>query len=184
MVNEKQELLKILIEDKDKKFSIRKLSLIRKINYKSAYLAIKKLEEVKRENLGNTTLCSFKNILTPLTFQVEFERRQKTLKNKDLNIIYSRLKELNFPFIALLFGSQLKNPTKHSDIDILIITENKEINQTLQLIPLNIHQTIISYKEFIQMTKSKEFSVVSEANKKNIILIGIESYYQLLENAK
>jgi hypothetical protein len=34
------------------------------------------------------------------------------------------------------------------------------------------------------MAKSKEFSVVSEVIKKNIILIGIEEYYRLLGNTK
>lgn len=33
------------------------------------------------------------------------------------------------------------------------------------------------------MAKSRELTVVSEAMKKNIILIGIEDYYRVLENA-
>jgi hypothetical protein len=34
------------------------------------------------------------------------------------------------------------------------------------------------------MLKTKEFSVVSEAIKNNIILVGIEDYYRLMENVK
>jgi len=34
------------------------------------------------------------------------------------------------------------------------------------------------------MAKSKEFTVVSEAIKNNIIFIGIEEYYRLLSNAR
>jgi hypothetical protein len=33
------------------------------------------------------------------------------------------------------------------------------------------------------MSKSREFTVVSEALRNNIILIGIEEYYRLLSNA-
>jgi hypothetical protein len=32
------------------------------------------------------------------------------------------------------------------------------------------------------MERSKDFSVVSEAIKRNIILVGIEDYYRLMEN--
>ena len=38
-------ILKLLIENQDKKFTIRKISKLRKINYKSAYNAIQKLEK-------------------------------------------------------------------------------------------------------------------------------------------
>ena len=46
-----------------------------------------------------------------------------------------------------------------------------------------IHLTAVTYKDFIYMAKSKEFTVVSEAIKNNIILVGIEEYYRLLKNA-
>ena len=32
------------------------------------------------------------------------------------------------------------------------------------------------------MAKSREFTVVSEAIKRNILLVGIEDYYRLMEN--
>ena len=103
-----------------------------------------------------------------------------------INIVFllcDRLKELNFSFIALLFGSYVEKKSKKSDIDLLIITEkSQEIKDTLSLIPLKIHPTIINYKEFIDMIKTKEFSVVSEVIKKNIILINIEEYYRLIQN--
>ena len=99
--------------------------------------------------------------------------------------MYSKLNKLKFPFIALLFGSRVKKYNRHSDIDLLILGEGgMEIEQTISLMPLKIHLTNISPREFLNMAKSKEFSVVSEAIKKNIILIGIEDYYRLLEDAR
>lgn len=187
MVNEFHRILKILVGHQDERFSIRKLSRLRKVNYKSAYQAVMKLEKegmVHLERLGNTSNCSFTHRFSPLTFAVEYERREDLIKNKDFKVIYSQLSGLPFPLIALLFGSQAKRTaSRKSDIDMLIIThKKKEVEQLLSLIPLNIHPTIITYDEFILMAKSREFSVVSEAMKKNVILIGIEEYYRLLEN--
>lgn len=187
MANEIIEILKLLIDRKEESFSIRRISQIRKINYKSAYNALNFLEKEKIVNLqkiGNTTLCTFNNNFNDLVFKAEYLRRKELFKNKDFLIIYNRLSELNFPFIALLFGSQAKRMiNKHSDIDILTIGGDvREIKTTISLLPDKIHLTTINYEEFIHMAKNKEFSVVSEAIKKNIILIGIEEYYRLLKN--
>lgn len=192
MVNEIHHILRELIENVSEKLSIRKISKIRKINYKSAYNAILALEKqgiITLERIGNITLCSFNKKFNPLVFSVEYQRREELLKNKNLKGIYSRLKEIKIPYIALLFGSYARGTfTKNSDIDILFIISNNsqetEIKNTINLIPLKIHQTIITYKDFIQMAKSKEFSVVSETVKYNKILIGIEEYYRLLDNSK
>lgn len=188
MVNERFWIIRVLIENQDKQYSIRQLSKIRKINYKSAYKAIKELQKqgiMNLKKIGNTAICSFNQEFNPLIFAVEYQRREDFLKNKNFRIVYQRLKELEFPFIALLFGSYANNSkTKHSDIDLLIIGERQEeIEHVISSFPPDIHSTIITNKEFIQMARSKEFSVVSEAMKKNIILIGIEEYYRLLKNA-
>jgi len=97
-----------------------------------------------------------------------------------------RLFELQFPFIALLFGSHTKGKAnKHSDIDLLTIGgDEKEIRSIISLWPEKIHLTAITYKDFIHMAKSREFTAVSEAVKNNIILVGIEEYYRLLSNAQ
>jgi predicted nucleotidyltransferase len=75
---------------------------------------------------------------------------------------------------------------KNSDIDILTISEEKRkqrISELMGIFPLNIHLSQITYEDFITMLKSKEFSVVSEAVNNYIILIGIEEFYRLRENA-
>ena len=186
MVNETFNILRLLIEHQEEKFSIRKISKRRKVNYKSAYNAVMKLQNegvVDLEKIGNTINCRFNKKFNPLVFSVEDERRKELLKNKNIKIIYSRLNELGFSFVVLIFGSIVKSTfNKYSDIDLLIISEKqKEIESVLSLIPLKIHPTFITNKEFISMAKTREFSVVSEAIKKNIILIGIEDYYRLLE---
>jgi len=188
MANEINEILRILIENKEEKHSIRRLSLIREINYKSAYLAAKKLEKegsITLERIGNTINCFFNNKFDERVFLVESKRREDLLKNSDFKVIFSRLNNIKFPFICLVFGSYSKGKNdKHSDIDLLFITDNeKEINKEISIIP-KIHPTIISFHEFDKMAKTNEFSVVKEAMKHNIILIGIEDYYRLVKDVR
>ncbi len=188
MANETIQILKLLIMERDEPLSIRKISQLRDINYKSAYTSVHTLEErglARLQRVGNTIACSFTSLFDDWVFQAEHMRRADLLKNKDFGIMQSRLSTLPFPFIALLFGSHAKGtPGKHSDIDILTIGgDQKEIKATLSLLPDKIHPTCITYEEFLTMAKSREFSVVSEAIKRNIILLGIEEYYRLIRNA-
>ena len=191
MANETIEILKVLIGNREETYSIRKIALLRKINYKSAYNAVKALEKegiIELKKVGNTVVCSFNDKFNDLVFKSEYLRREDLFRKKDFLVIYNQLVELKFPFIALLFGSQVKGTAnKHSDMDLLIISRDKEareVENKLKLLSYKIHLTAVTYESFIRMAKNKEFTVVSEAIKKNIILVGIEDYYRLLKNAQ
>ena len=190
MVKEIIEILKILIGNKEETFSIRKLALLRKINYKSAYNALKTLEQegiIDLKRVGNTVICSFNNKFNDLVFKAEYLRREDLFKKKEFLVMYEDFVKFPFAFIVLLFGSQVKGTAnKHSDIDLLLICEEenvKKVRDKLSLLPYKTHLTHINYEGFARMVKSKEFTVVSEAVKKNIILVSIEEYYRLLKNA-
>ncbi len=187
----KRKILRFLIENKEKAFSMYGLSKILKIDYKLIYINIKKLQSegsINVEDLKSQKRCSFDNILNEDVFIVESERRADFLKKKEFKAIYDYLKKINRQFMALLFGSHVRGTAnKHSDIDILLISSSddaKKIEEKLSILPFKIHLTIISYESFMNMLKSKEPSVVSEALKNNIILMGIEDYYRLIQNAK
>lgn len=191
MVNETTEILKLLINNQEEILSIRKIALLRKINYKSAYNALKFLGKEGIADLkkaGNTTLCSFNGKFNELVFKAEYLRRKDLFAKKDFLVIYNSLAELKFPFIMLLFGSYAKGTAaKHSDIDFLLISDEeniKKVENEINLLPYNIHITSVKYENFIRMARSREFSAVSEAIKKNIILVGIEEYYRLLKNTE
>ena len=159
------------------------------INYRIAYENIINLEKeglIKINKAGNSKLSGLTYKFDNSLFEAEYLRSKELFNNKNLLVIHNSLSELKFPFIALLFGSYAKKTSnKNSDIDILTIGGNeKEIQRTLSLYPDKIHLTSISYEDFISMAKSKEFSIVSEAIKNNIILIGIEEYYRLLKNVR
>lgn len=189
MDNEKLKILRLLIENKEHEFSIRQIAQKRKINYKSAYNAVSELEKRKIINIkkqGNISLCSFNMNFDEMVYTVEFRRRQDLLKNKNLHVLYKRLRNVNSQYILLLFGSYISaKQTKRSDIDLLLITDNpRDVQEEISLVPLKIHLTHINYNDFMDMLKSKELTVVSEVLKKNILLFGIEDYYRLVNNAK
>lgn len=188
--NEAHNVLKLLIEHQDEELSIRQISKLRKINYKSAYNAVKLLEQegiITLKVLGNNSKCSFNRKFNERVFAVEYERRQELLlKNANFKVMYKDLKKINQDFILILFGSYAKGTQhKNSDIDLMLISEDEKlVEQELNLLPLNIHLIPLTKKEFNIMYIRKSFSVVSEAIKKNIVLIGIEDYYRLVENAE
>jgi predicted nucleotidyltransferase len=118
-------------------------------------------------------------------YEAEYLRQINLFRSKDFIVLRNRLAELNFAFVALVFGSYAKgNPNKHSDIDLLTIGgDQKEIKSVISILPDKIHLTMVTPTEFNEMARNREFTVVSEAIKNNIILIGIEEYYRLIQNA-
>ena len=181
-------ILKFLLGRKGDKFTIKNISESLKINYRIAYEQVMKLEKeglLGITKAGNSKMCELASKFDHKVFEAEYLRKKELFRNKDFLVIHNRLAELKFPFIALLFGSHAKGTAnKHSDIDILAVGgDEKEIQAAISLLPDKIHLTSVSYENFIRMAKSREFTVVSEAIKNNIILIGIEEYYRLLSNA-
>ena len=181
-------VIRVLIENYEEELNIRMVSRYAKKDYKSVYLAIKGLEKeglVTSEFFGKNKKVILNRKVHPFIFEAEFERL-KSVKNKNVLTIRKRLSELNFPFVVLLFGSYAKGKAqKGSDMDLLVVSEEKresKIRDVLDLIPLKIHATFADFSEFVRMMRSKDFNVVSEAVKNNIVLIGVEDYYRLLEN--
>jgi len=189
VISSKEKIIKLLLENKGELLSIRNISQKCEINYKSAYNAIISLEIeeiIKIKMSQKTKFCYLTNKLSPLLYKVEFNRKIEFIQKNKFNPLLNTLENIEKEHITLLFGSYAKDrQNNNSDIDLLIITDyEKEINQELNILPLDIHTTFITIKEFLNMARRKEFSVVSEALKRNIILVGIENYYRLLKNVK
>ncbi len=170
--------------------TIREIARKIKSDYNITHTAVQRLLHKKillSETIGKSTLCKLNNSYFGVEiYKAENQRKIDLLKNKNIkqlsHEIMSRLKTSFFTF--LLFGSYAKNTqTKNSDIDIMIISNNKntehEIDNLLALIPLKIHNLVFTEEEFIRMKDSKELNVVKEAIANNIILYGIENYYKL-----
>ncbi len=190
MRDNKQDILIKLIEQGVNHPTIRKISQITGIKYSNTYNIVKKLENEKLiylEKIGNAYKCKLNKIPHPLIFSAEYKRRDELIENSDFRVIHQKLNNFAFPLIALLFGSHAKRTARTtSDIDIMIIAENKrekEVQRIISILPLDIHLVFFNYEEFTSMMRSKEFSVVSEATNNNVILVGIEDYYRVMEIA-
>jgi len=185
----KHKILKFLIENKEKNLNINEISNTLAIDYKLTYLNVQKLYHqglINIKKYGNVKICTLNNLFNEDIFLVESNRRQELLNNKDFLVLYTKLHKINSQFILIVFGSYAKGTaTKHSDIDILLVS-NKEnlkvVESEIEITPLNIHLTFVSYEDFVKMLMTKEQTLVSEAIKKNIILFGVEDYYRILKN--
>ncbi len=182
-------ILIFLMDRRSERFTINQISKATGINYRIVYEQIQMFKEegiIETERAGNSLLCSLTGHFNEKVFHAEYLRRRKALEDKDLDTVTSRFVRARQNYILLLFGSYAKRKnTQSSDIDLLAVTENeKELIDIKSLVPKDIHLTCVSYDAFLRMRDRKDTSVVSEAMKNNIILIGIEDYYRLLDNDK
>jgi len=191
--NAKLSILRLLIENPEKDYSIRKIALERNINYRSAYEMVKRLEKegvINVRKYGNVSIVKFNHNFNESVFLVENQRKKELLKNKNLRVLYRRIKEIKNPFfICVVFGSYAKGTArKGSDLDLCVITNeeevDREINTILDITPFEIHYLRFSSDEFIKMLKTTEFNVGKEIVKNKIILKGIEGFYELVNYVK
>lgn len=190
MRSKETEIIKYLLKNKEG-CTINQIAQDLKKDYKNIHANSKRLEEqqvIKIETFGKASRVTLNNKIHPLLYQAEYERQQKLLRNKEIKTMLDYYKR-NLPtklYILLVFGSYAKGTaTKHSDIDLFFIIPDekteKDIDRISALIPLKIHTNIFTEKQFKEMKNSKEQTVGSEAIKNNIILHGIESYYELMQ---
>ncbi|MGE0792785.1 MAG: nucleotidyltransferase domain-containing protein [Candidatus Woesearchaeota archaeon] len=179
----KRSILKLLIENKTKQFTIREISKILNKDYKNVYDSIQNLtNSINLDKRGNASYISYKPILTNDIYQTETFRKNSI----NLPLIMRDLDSIKNPFfIAILFGSYAKNTqTKNSDIDLCII-HNNEIELKNILNKLAIHPKIeiqsFHHLEFVQMLKIKEFNIAHEIYEHGIILKNIELYYEVIK---
>ncbi len=88
----------------------------------------------------------------------------------------------------LLFGSYAKKTqSKESDIDLMFIAPDSDekfeskIRNIARIIPLKLHINVFKESEFKAMKNSKILTVGQEVINSNIILYGIENYYELIK---
>ncbi|PIO04080.1 hypothetical protein COT48_02240 [Candidatus Woesearchaeota archaeon CG08_land_8_20_14_0_20_47_9] len=183
-------ILRHLIEHK-KHLTVRQLSKNIGSDYKISHTAIQRLikkELLTAETVGKAKVVRLTNKFTKDVFDVEFERRMEILNNKNLDVAIKTIKEnvACVNFIILLFGSYAKHKQrKHSDIDIMFIIPDKslekKIKEAISLIPLKLHPLILTEEEFVNMKNTTQPNVVHEVMENNVILSGIEQYYELIK---
>lgn len=192
MIQNETEILRLLIENKDKDLSINSIAKLLKKDYKNAHNVIKRLEKrslISLKPFGRSYRVMLDNKTHPLIFEAEYERRSELLKNKDIAIMLESFKNLKTKlFVLLVFGSySKKTSTKRSDIDLLFIIPDagqekieRDIQNIASTLPLKLHLNIFNEADFNAMKSSKETTVGSEAIMHNVILHGIEPYYEII----
>ena len=184
-------VIKFLIEKRTEELNIRKISKALRMDYKNIHSIIKRLEKeliIKIETFGQSSRVKLIPQISPLIFEAEYLRKQEILKDKNLTVMLNDFQNnlKSKLYVLLLFGSYAKKTqTKNSDIDLMFIVPDgkeesfeKETNRIAKSLPLPIHNLVFSEKQFLEMINSKESNVGQEALKTNIILHGIEAYYE------
>lgn len=156
---------------------------------------------ISKKTVGNAHLCSLnlKNDETlPLVFEEEIHKRIGFYnKYKVLKTYFSDfLKDAEQYSIhsVLVFGSYAKGAqTEKSDLDLLIIIENKQfsnkahnaLNNAFKLSTIEAAPIVISRKEFLQMLSNKaKLNIGKEALKSHIISYGIERFWEMVLEAE
>ena len=192
-MNNNLKVLNLFVCNKNNSFTIKKAAETLKINYRIVYEEIIKLEKeglIKMTRHGNSKACKFNYRYHSKIVEIEEIRKQELFKNKDIQLIHKRIREVKSPFYCLvLFGSYAnKINQKGSDIDLCLIADDekvkKEAQSILSITPINVHLQDFSSEHFLLMLKSKEFNVGNEIVKNNIILYGIEAFYEMVNNVK
>ena len=184
----KEKILRHLIENKEKPKTIREISRDLKVDYKNTFQAINTLLGlIIKKKIGNLNLVEIKLAPSIEIFSIENKRTKQFLEdNKNLKLIKEDIISVNYPFfIVLIFGSYVKKTkTEKSDTDLCIISDSelktKELLSKLSLLPLKLEIHDFKINEFESMLETKKENIAKEITKNNIILYGIESYYNLI----
>ncbi|MBI2549235.1 nucleotidyltransferase domain-containing protein [Candidatus Woesearchaeota archaeon] len=192
-MNNNLKVLKLFVDNKDKTFTIKKVAESLRMNYKIVYEEIMKLAQEELINItkhGNAKVCVFNYRFHSKIVEIEETKKEELFKSKSLKLIYKRIKDVKSPFYCLiLFGSYAnKTNQKGSDIDLCLITDNqqisRDINAILSITPISVHLQEFNSDQFLAMLKSKEFNVGNEIVRNNIILYGVEAFYELVNDVK
>ncbi|MBI2451691.1 nucleotidyltransferase domain-containing protein [Candidatus Pacearchaeota archaeon] len=185
----KEKLIKYLIENKGP-VSMKQASEAIAVDYKNVYGYVGDLTAsgaIVQKIVGNTSPIEINPTPNQEIYNVENKRTQKFLeRNPKFRLIKEDINQVNYPFmIVLIFGSYVKNTkTEGSDIDICIILDNerktKQLIETLNLLSLKLEIHAFTTNEFISMIEKTQNNLGREIVKSNIILYGIENYYNLI----
>lgn len=197
-------LLQLFDRNFNSEFTINQIA--KKINFDYAYAnrEVNKLIKrgiISKKTVGNAHLCSL-NLKNDETIAIIFDyethkkssfyKGHKVLKTFFLDFLKDAKRYNIHSFV--IFGSYASGKeTKKSDLDILIISENKKqidsmhklINNAFKLSDVEINPIFIGKKDFVEMLINKiKLNIGKEALRNHIIPYGIERFWELVLEAK
>lgn len=193
-------ILYIFVKNFDLEISILQITKEIKNHYANVYKTIKNLKNKNLMNfktVGKATIYSLnkKSLKLPIYLAfVEELKSQDILLNKFpfLKRLVEEVKNITPINCIGIFGSHIDGSSnKKSDIDIFILVEKNKIKNFNNFIPKyfpefenKIDLNMISFEEFIDSLKSKQFTLSREIIKNKLIISGAETYYNILLEAQ
>lgn len=194
----KEELKVVEVFKKElfKEFSVKDImNYLNKKSYSWVFNSVKKL--VSQKLIIFSVKAGIKmyslNWENPLLFRYFSILDYETSSNLPLKNIYNLIKISPVKYFSLIVGGSYakRKNAKSSDVDIIIILENKTDvqrvfnllnNKSLLMVPrIDLH--VFSKNEFLEMLLDKEGNLGKQFFESGIVLFGSESYYLILKEA-
>ncbi len=193
------EILAFLSSRIRESFTVKQISEAIGKDYKITYTMTMRLAEqhyIIAEKKRPVTYChlNIKSNISLLAY-IEGVRSSRFFeKHKNIEIIVNDLNaHILLPFyILILFGSQVKGKSSSkSDLDVLLIVPDRSFEKEIEsavgsaqrVSPVSIHETVLTYNEFLELLKQKKPNVAWEAIDNRIVPYGSEMLFKTLENA-
>jgi Fe2+ or Zn2+ uptake regulation protein len=190
-------ILKFLVGNLTKSFTVREIAKSIRQDYRITYDSIESLvnkgivEKVKKANIN---LCKISLQADVEIFSyIEYLRATEFFNRlKEIKLIRNDLldKITIYSFTVILFGSYVKGTyKKHSDLDLIFLIPDKRFEKEVstaiasieRISPIGIHETILSYDDFIEMLKGRGGNIAKEVLENHVIFYGAEAFYKLLK---
>lgn len=179
------------------KYTIREImKAINKKSYNWVFRAVEKLKNIdiiSIETKGYSNICSLNlNSMLALTYLSLLEQTivNEKLPLKDIRALINSVPIRYFSFI--ITGSYAEGKqTGKSDLDVVIITENKEdakkvfavLKNKGELMIPKAHIYAFTKEEFLEMLLEKEENYGKQIFHNKIVIFGAENYYLILREA-
>ena len=186
-----EKIIQLFYKEKTTKLHLREIARRTKLHAPSVTRFLKSLETdqiLHSEKDGNLKKYSIRQskraYMLFACFDLEKFERLPSIRKNAIKTYLDHLSEK--PVFAVLFGSTAKEMyTDDSDIDILIITNNKISAEKAQkevdaLTAMKVSTFQITYKDFLTDLKMKEDKVVQSAIQSGYPLINHIQYYEVL----
>ena len=189
LTKKEKEALLILFKDFTSFYNANSISKVLKISHVGAQKILKRL---MKENLVTSKTIG-KSIIYKLNFNDNYVSNLMTFLLADEANNFKRWKEEFKELdkknrVVMIFGSAIKDYIHANDIDLMIVTNNKEIkeiNDILkekeEILPKKIHSIKLTEKDLTYNIKKRDKAVI-EIIKNAIILYGQDKYVEILKN--
>jgi len=189
-------IMQLAVSSLTKRFSIREIARILKMNNSLAHRTITPLIHKNifiKDEQGYLSLDYNKNHYL-LSFSEYLRRNLFLKKHKSISLLTDDVVE-KFPFSyfsLLIFGSTVIS-SKPTDLDLMLIVEKTEdielaekyLYNLTRRYTLKVHSLVLSFESVFEMLGSREENnVVNEVLNKHIILYGAELFYKLLRKGR